>query len=40
MGTQMSLFDRSGGPPAITAAAELFYRQVLADPSLALYFDD
>ena len=28
----MSLFDRLGGAPAITAAAELFYRQVLADP--------
>jgi hypothetical protein len=35
MGTQMSLFDRLGGAPAITAAAELFYRQVLADPLLA-----
>jgi hemoglobin len=40
MGTQMSLFDRLGGAPAITAAAELFYRQVLADPLLAPYFDD
>ncbi|HSR25816.1 MAG TPA: hypothetical protein VLW53_19845 [Candidatus Eisenbacteria bacterium] len=36
----MSLFDRLGGAPAIIAAAELFYRQVLADPLLALYFDD
>ena len=36
----MSLFDRLGGAPAITAAAELFYRQVLADPLLAPYFDD
>jgi len=40
MGTQTSLFDRSGGAPAITAAAELFYRRVLADPLLAPYFDD
>jgi len=40
MGTQLSLFDRLGGAPAITAAAELFYRKVLADPLLAPYFDD
>jgi truncated hemoglobin YjbI len=40
MGTQMSLFDRLGGAPAISAAAELFYRQGLADPLLARYFDD
>ena len=39
-GAQMSLFDRLGDAPAITAAAELFYRQVLADPLLAPYFDD
>jgi hemoglobin len=39
MGTKMSLFDRFGGAPAITAAAELFYRQVLADPLLDPYFD-
>jgi hypothetical protein len=38
MGTQMSLFDRLGGAPAITAAAGLFYRQVLADPLLAPIF--
>jgi truncated hemoglobin YjbI len=31
----MSLFDRLGGAPAITAAAGLFYRKVLADPLLA-----
>ena len=36
----MSLFDRLGGAPAIIAAAELFYRQVLADPLLAPYLDD
>ena len=36
----MSLFDLLGGAPAITSAAELFYRQVLADPLLAPYSDD
>ena len=40
MGTQMSLFDRLGGAHAITAAAGLFYRQVLADPLLAPYSGD
>ena len=33
-------FDRLGGAPAITAVAELFYRQVLADPLLAPYSGD
>jgi hemoglobin len=40
MTTQTSLFDRIGGAPAVTAAAELFYRKVLADPMLCRYFDD
>jgi hemoglobin len=40
MTTQTSLFERIGGAPAVTAAAELFYRKVLADPALAGYFDD
>jgi hemoglobin len=40
MTTHASLFDRIGGPPAVAAAAELFYRKVLADPALAGYFDD
>jgi hemoglobin len=40
MTTQASLFDRIGGAPAVTAAAELFYRKVLADPMLCRYFDD
>ncbi len=39
MTTETSLFDRLGGPPAITAATEIFYRKVLADPLLAPYFD-
>jgi hemoglobin len=38
--TQACLFDRLGGSPAIDAAAELFYRKVLADPLLSSYFDD
>ncbi len=40
MTTETSLFDRLGGSPAITAATELFYRKVLADPLLESYFDD
>lgn len=40
MTTKASLFDRLGGPPAITAATELFYRKVLADPLLSPYFHD
>ena len=40
MTTQTSLFDRIGGAPAVTAAAELFYRKVLSDPTLSTYFDD
>jgi len=40
MTTHASLFDRIGGPPAVAAAAELFYRKVLSDPVLAGYFDD
>jgi hemoglobin len=40
MTTQASLFDRIGGAPAVTAAAELFYRKVLSDPTLSSYFDD
>ena len=40
MTTQTSLFDRLGGAPAVQAAAEVFYRKVLADPALAAYFDD
>jgi truncated hemoglobin YjbI len=40
MTTQTSLFDRLGGSAAMTAASELFYRKVLADPVLSPYFDD
>src|SRR5215510_14685494 len=38
--TQGCLFDLLGGATAIGAAAEVFYRKVLADPLLAPYFDD
>lgn len=40
MTTETTLFDRLGGPTAINAATELFYRKVLADPLLSPYFDD
>jgi truncated hemoglobin YjbI len=40
MTTETSIFDRIGGAPAVSAAAELFYRKVLADPALSGYFDD
>jgi hemoglobin len=35
-----TLYDRLGGAPAVNAATELFYRKVLADESLAPFFDD
>src|SRR5919108_1617591 len=35
-----TLYDRLGGAPAVTAAAELFYRKVLADDRIAEFFDD
>jgi hemoglobin len=35
----MSIFDQIGGPPAVTAAVDDFYRRVLGDPELAAYFD-
>jgi truncated hemoglobin YjbI len=40
MTSEASLYDRLGGAPAIAAAAELFYRKVLADPLLEPYFAD
>jgi truncated hemoglobin YjbI len=40
MTTQSTLYERLGGPAAIDAATELFYRKVLTDPLLAGYFDD
>jgi len=36
----MSLYDRLGGPLAIRSVTESFYRRVLKDDLLAVYFDD
>lgn len=35
-----SLYERLGGEPAVNAAVELFYRNVLADGRLARFFND
>ncbi|BBY77299.1 group 1 truncated hemoglobin GlbN [Mycolicibacterium parafortuitum] len=35
----MSIFDHIGGPPAVTAAVDDFYRRLIADPVLTHYFD-
>ena len=35
-----SLYEKLGGAPAVTAAAELFYRKVLADDRISHFFDD
>ena len=35
-----SLYEKLGGAPAVTAAAELFYRKVLVDSRIAHFFDD
>lgn len=35
----MSVFDRIGGPSAITAAVDDFSRRLIADPALTPYFD-
>ena len=34
-----SLYERLGGAPAVTAAVDLFYDKVLADPLLAEFFE-
>ncbi len=34
-----SLFDRLGGAAAVDAAVDLFYRKVLADPTVNSFFD-
>ncbi|RIV37344.1 group I truncated hemoglobin [Micromonospora radicis] len=36
--TPVSHFERIGGAGSVTAAVELFYERVLADPELAGYF--
>jgi hemoglobin len=35
----MTIYDEIGGGPALDAAVTDFYQRVLADPSLAPYFD-
>ncbi len=35
-----SLFDRIGGPAAVNAAVDVFYRKVLSDNRVAHFFDD
>lgn len=35
-----TLMDKLGGAPALTAAVEEFYKRILADPELAIFFDD
>lgn len=40
MTTDNSLYNRLGGPLAVQAATELFYRKVLADPLLSGYFEN
>ncbi len=36
----MSLYEQIGGEAAVEAAVDLFYRKVLRDPSLNIFFDD
>jgi hemoglobin len=35
----VTLYDDLGGAAAVTAAVDLFYEKVVADPSLTSYFD-
>lgn len=36
----MSIYEQIGGEEAVDAAVDLFYRKVLADESVARFFDD
>lgn len=36
----MSIYDEIGGPEAVAATVEEFYRRLLADPETAPFFDD
>ena len=38
--TSVSLFDQLGGPAAVEAAVDNFYRKVLKDERVAHFFDD
>jgi hemoglobin len=35
---EVSLYERIGGTPAVSAAVDLFYERVLADPELKQFF--
>lgn len=35
----MSLFEQLGGAPAVDAAVDIFYRKVLADDRISMFFD-
>ncbi len=37
--TTETIFDRIGGQAAIEAAVDVFYRKVLADPTISHFFD-
>lgn len=34
-----SLYERLGGEPAVNTAVDIFYRKVLADPTISEFFD-
>jgi hemoglobin len=36
----MSLYEQIGGEAAVNAAVDLFYRKVLADDRISMYFED
>ncbi len=40
MTTTLSLYDSLGGEPAIQAAVDIFYRKMLTDERVAMFFDD